>query len=163
MFFVRFFEQKYKLTDPQELLELVKASLKKCADSAMILGKLNQDLFTMRRDSITPELNTVYKHLSFPQGQHPKLLFGENLPRSIKEIRETNKMGQYLSKKNFQNSPSDDSNRSLNANTAGRNSGNKSFLYGGLGQREKFKPNYQQNNQKNSHPYHYKNNRGYRH
>ena len=73
----------------------------------MILGKLNQDLFTMRRDSITPELNIVYKHLSFPQGEHSKLLFGENLPRSIKEITETNKMGQYLSKKNFQNNPSD--------------------------------------------------------
>ena len=55
-----------------------------------------------------------------------------------------------------------DSNRSLNANTAGRNSDNKSFLHGGLGQRENFKSNYQQNNQKSSHPYHYKNNRGYR-
>ena len=46
-----------KLTDTLELLELVKASLKKCADSAMILGKLDQNLLTLRRDSITPELN----------------------------------------------------------------------------------------------------------
>ena len=46
-----------KLTDPLELLELVKASLKKCADSAMILGKRDQNLLTLRRDSITPELN----------------------------------------------------------------------------------------------------------
>ena len=61
-----------KLTDTQELLELVKASLKKCADSAMILGKLNQDLLTLRKDSITPELNIAYKNLSFPQGEHPK-------------------------------------------------------------------------------------------
>ena len=153
-----------KLTDPQELLELVKASLKRCADSAMILGKLNQDLLTLRRDSITPELNIAYKHLSFPQGEHPKLLFGDDLPRSIKEITETNKVGQCLSKKNFQSS-SNGSNISLNSNTAGRNhnGGNKSFFYGGRGQREKFKPNYQQNNRKNSHPYHYKSSRGYRH
>ena len=153
-----------KLTDPQELLELVKASLERCADSAMILGNLNQDLLTLCRESITPELNIACKHLSFPQGEHPKLLFGEDLPRSIKEIAETNKVGQCLSKKNFQ-SRSNGSNIPLNSNTAGRNhnSGNKSFLYGGRGQKEKFKPNYQQNNWKNSHPYHYKSNRGYRH
>ena len=30
-------------------------------------------------------------------------------------------------------------------------------MYGGRGQREKLKPNYQQNNRKNIHPYHYKN------
>ena len=136
MFFVRFFVKRYKFTDPQELLELVKASIKKCADSAMILGNLNQDLLTLRRDSITPELNITYKHLSFLQGEHPKLLFGDDLSRSIKEITETNKVGQCLSKKNFQSSPSG-GNISLNSNTAGRNSGNKSFLYGGPGLKRK--------------------------
>ena len=114
-------------------MELVKASLKKCADSAIILGKLNPDLLTLRRDSIAPELNIACKHLSFPQGGHPKLLFGDNLPKSIKEITETNKVGQCLSKKNFLSCPSG-SNISLNSNTAGLNSGNKSFLYGGWGQ-----------------------------
>ena len=34
-----------KLTDTQELLELVRASLKECADSAIILRKLNQARF----------------------------------------------------------------------------------------------------------------------
>ena len=101
----------------------------------MILGKLNQDLFTLRRDSITPELNITYKHLSFPQGEHPKLLFGDDLPRSIKEITGTNKVGQCLSKKNFQRSSSG-SNISLNTNTAGCNRGNKYFLYEGRDQRE---------------------------
>ena len=71
----------------------------------MILGKLNQDLLTLRRDSITPELNIAYKHLSFPQVEHPKLLFGDDLPRSIKEITETNKVGQCLSKKIFKVAP----------------------------------------------------------
>ena len=136
-----------KLTDTKEPLELAKASLKKCADSAMILGKFNQDLLTLRKDSITPELNIAYKHLFFPQGEHPKLLFRDDLPRSIKKITETNKVGQCLSKKYFCSSSSG-SNISLNSNTAGRNSGNKSFLYGRRGQREKFKPNYQQNNPK---------------
>ena len=97
----------------------------------------------MCRDSITPELNVAYKDLSFPQGEHPKLLFGADLPRSIKEITETNKVGECLSNKNFQSSFSG-SNISLNSNTAGcnHNSGNKPFLYEGRGQREKFKLNY---------------------
>ena len=105
------------------------------------IWKINQDLLTLRKDSITPELNIAYEHLSFPQGEHTKLLFVDDLPRSIKEITETNKVGQCLSKKNFGSSPSG-SNISLNSNAAGRNSGNKSFLYGGRSQREKFKPNY---------------------
>ena len=45
---------------------LVKDSLKKCADFAMILGKLNQDLLTLPRDSMNPELNKACKDLSFP-------------------------------------------------------------------------------------------------
>ena len=117
------------LTDTQELLELLKASLKKCTDFAMTLGKLNQDLLTLRRDSITAELNIAYKHLSFPQGEHPKLLFGDDLSRLIKEITETNKVGQCLSKKNLLSSPNG-SNISLNSNSAGSNSDNKSFFMG---------------------------------
>ena len=69
------------LTDPQELLELVKASLKKCSDSAMILRKLNKDLLALRRDNIIPEPHVAYKHLPFPQSEYPRLLFGDDLPR----------------------------------------------------------------------------------
>ena len=60
-------------------LELVKASLKKCADSAMILGKLNQDLLTLRRDSITPELpsrttsRAIGKTVILPLQKQPRL------------------------------------------------------------------------------------------
>ena len=101
---------------------------------------------------MTPELNIAYKYLFFPKGEHPKLLFGDDLSKSITEITGANKVSQCLSKKNFQSSPSR-SNISLNSNTEGRNSGNRSFLYGGRGQRETFKPNCQQKNRKNSHPY----------
>ena len=72
----------------------------------MILGKLNQDLLTLCKDSVTPELNIAYKDLFFPQDEHPKLLLGDDLPRSIKKITETNKLRQSLSKKNFQSSHS---------------------------------------------------------
>ena len=66
-----------------------------------MLGNLNEDLLILRRESITPELNIAYKHLSFPQGEHPKLLFGDDLPRSIKGITENKKVGQCLSEINF--------------------------------------------------------------
>ena len=57
-----------RLADPEEFLESAKTSLRECADSAMILDQLSQDLLSMRRESVTRELNIAYKHLSFPQG-----------------------------------------------------------------------------------------------
>ena len=69
--------------------------LKSSADSAMILGKLHKDL---RRENITPGLNLAYKHVSFPHGEHPKLSFGDDTARAIKELTETNKTGQCLSR-----------------------------------------------------------------
>ena len=143
-------------------MELVKASLKKCAASALILWKLKQDLLTLRKDSVTQELNIAYKHFSSPQDEHSKPLFGDNFSRSIKEITEANKVDQCLSKKTFHSTLSG-TNTPSNSNTACRNSGNKTFLFGGLDQREKFKPNDQQSNRKSSYPYHCKNNHGYRH
>ena len=89
MFFVRFFVQRYKINWSTGAFGVSESFLKKCADSAMILGKFNQDLLRLRKDSITPELKTAYKHLSFPQGEHSKLLFGDDLLRSITEITET--------------------------------------------------------------------------
>ena len=108
------------------------------------------------------QLNVSYKYLSLLQDEQPKLFFGDKLLRSINKITETIKVNQCLFRKNFQSSPSG-RNIFLNSNNPGRSSGKKSFLYEGMGQRENFKPCYQQNNRKSSHPYHYKNNRGFRH
>ena len=102
-----------RLADSQKLFELVKASLKKCANSAMILVNLIK-ICSRCVETATSELNIAYKHLSFLQGEHPKLFFIDSFPRSIKEITETNGAGQCLSKKNFQSSPSG-SNISLNS------------------------------------------------
>ena len=49
-------------------------------------------MLRLSRDSVTPELNIAHKHLSFPQGEHPKLLLENDLLRAIKEITETNKV-----------------------------------------------------------------------
>ena len=39
-----------------------------------------------------PEVNYSYRQLSFDLGNHPKLLFRDNLPKQIKYISETNKV-----------------------------------------------------------------------
>ena len=91
------------------------------------LRKIKQ-LFTHTKETnITPELSLTYKHLSFPQVEHRKLLFGDDLPKAIKELNETNKIGQCLSKKSyFQSSPIGSSSIFTNSNTAGWNSGKNS-------------------------------------
>ena len=45
-----------------------------------------------------------YKQLSFPQGDHPKFVFGDALPKAIKDISETNKVvrGLILNDQHFQ-------------------------------------------------------------
>ena len=48
-----------------------------------------------------PELNFDLRQLSFDQGDYPELLFGDNLPKQIKDISETNKVGFVISKKSF--------------------------------------------------------------
>ena len=85
----------------EELIEINSKAIKKCADTAMLLGKLNYDLLACRRDLIIPELKSSYRQLTFVQGDHPKLLFGDDLPKAIKDISETKKVGQALKKQNF--------------------------------------------------------------
>ena len=85
----------------EELIEINSKAIKKCADTAMLLGKLNYDLLACRRELIIPELNSSYRQLTFVQGDHPKLLFGDDLPKAIKDFSKTNKVGQALKKQNF--------------------------------------------------------------
>ena len=85
----------------EELIEINSKAIKKCADTAMLLGKLNYDLLACRRELIIPELNSSYRQRTFVQGDHPKLLIGDDLPKAIKDISETNKVGQALKKQNF--------------------------------------------------------------
>ena len=82
----------------EELIEINSKAIKKCVDTAMLLGKLNYDLLACRRELIIPELNSSYRQLTFVQGNHPKLLFGDDLR---KDISESNKIGQALKKQHF--------------------------------------------------------------
>ena len=43
----------------------MKDSILKCADAAVFLRKINQDILNLRREKIAPELNQNYKQLTF--------------------------------------------------------------------------------------------------
>ena len=85
----------------EELIEINSKAIKKCAGTETLLGKSNYDLLACRKELIIPELNSSYRQLKFVQGDHPKLLFGDDIPKTIKDISETNKVGQALKKQNF--------------------------------------------------------------
>ena len=85
--------------DEKVISQTIKDSIRKCADAAVFLGKINQDILNLRREKIAPELNQNYKQLTFKTEDHPKLLFGDDLPKTIKDISETNKVGQSLTQR----------------------------------------------------------------
>ena len=65
----------------------------------MLIGQTNFEISSFRRAKIMPELNYSCRQLSFDQGDHPKLLLGDNLPKQIKDISETNTAGFAISQK----------------------------------------------------------------
>ena len=81
----------------------VKASLKKCTDSAMIMGKLNLNL-TLLTLRITPELNTSYKDLSFPQGESIQNYYLENVPLQNVMVAKTKIQAEQFKQNNCKNS-----------------------------------------------------------
>lgn len=44
-----------------------------------MLEKINYDFLSQMKKSVTLELTLAYKDLPFLQGEHPKLLFGDDL------------------------------------------------------------------------------------
>lgn len=57
----------------------------------MLLGHINSNLSILNREAITPELNCSYHQTTFKLGSHLKYLFGDDLPKAVKKISETNK------------------------------------------------------------------------
>ena len=77
--------------DKTVISQTIKDSIRKCADAAVFLGKINQDILNLRREKIASELNQNYKTKRKTE-DHPKLLFGDDLPKTIKDISATNKV-----------------------------------------------------------------------
>ena len=67
----------------------------------MLIGQTNFEILNIFRAKIMPELNYSYRQLSYDQGDHPILLSGDNLPKQIKDISGTYKLGFANSRKLF--------------------------------------------------------------
>ena len=65
----------------------------------MLQGKANLNLLDLKKDKILPELKYNYRQLSFPPKDYPKLLFGDDLRKALKEIAEISKVGQTLTQR----------------------------------------------------------------
>ena len=85
--------------DEKVISQTIKDSICKCADAAVFLGKINQDILNLRREKIDHELNQNYKQLTFKTEDHPKQLFGDDLCKTINKISETNKVDQSLTQR----------------------------------------------------------------
>ena len=103
----------YQLRSQKDLTKLVAlknykkqllAPIKSCADTAVFLGKANEDILTYQREKIKPELNHNYHHISVEKGEHPKLLFGDDIPKILKDINEASKVGQSLTERPLRSS-----------------------------------------------------------
>ena len=68
-------------------------------DSLALMGHSINEVNIKRRELIKPDLNDPFKQLCGSHSPVTKLLFGDDLPKSVKEISETNKVGVKVSSK----------------------------------------------------------------
>lgn len=80
----------------QKCVKTVKTTL----DAVRLIGQAQQELNGFRRMEIRPDVNPEYKQLcSASHIKTTKLLFGDDLTKSIKDLNETNKMKGKLTQR----------------------------------------------------------------
>ena len=61
-------------------------------DGVLLLANANQELSYRRRELMRPQLNTNYRHLCSPSNPVTAELFGDDLPKAVKDITDTNRL-----------------------------------------------------------------------
>ena len=56
-------------------------------DGVLLLANANQELNYRRRELMRPQLNANYRHLCSPSNPVTSLLFGDDLPKAVENIR----------------------------------------------------------------------------
>ena len=84
-----------KSASESDMSEFLQLSL----DSLALMGHSINEVNIKRRELIKPDLNDQFKQLCGSHTPVTKLLFGDDLPKSVKEISETNKVGVKVSSK----------------------------------------------------------------
>ena len=67
-------------------------------DGVLLLANANQELNYRRRELMRPQLNANYRHLCSPSNPVTSLLFGDDLPKTVKDISDTNRLSSKLTK-----------------------------------------------------------------
>ena len=71
--------------------------LKSATDALAFFGNANSELNQRRRELIKPDLHDEYKHLCSSSLAITDQLFGDDLPKQVKELTEVNRVGKKLS------------------------------------------------------------------
>ena len=115
--------------------EDVSSFLRFALDSLTLMAHSVYEVNLSRRELIRPDLNEQYKQLCSSQTPISKFLFGDDLPKAVKEISETNKVSQRLS---YPKQGTNSKHGSNNFRQQGSSYSNRQhFLYQGQGQRRK--------------------------
>ena len=81
--------------------------IKQLMDGVLLMANANIELNLRRREALKPELHTSYRYLCAPSNPITTELFGDNLPKAVKD---TNRITSKLSretKQSFKRSRSD--------------------------------------------------------
>ena len=65
-------------------------------DGVLLLANANMELNVCRREALRPELNASYRYLCAPSNPISSELFGDDLPKAVKDITDTNRITSKL-------------------------------------------------------------------
>ena len=71
-------------------------------DGVLLMANANIELNLRRREALKPELHTSYRYLCAPSNPITTELFGDDLPKAVKDITDTNRITSKLSKETKQ-------------------------------------------------------------
>ena len=68
----------------------------KLMDAVILLANANTEVNLRRRERLKPELHPSYRYLCNPSNTIPSQLFGDDLPKAVKDIAEANKISSKI-------------------------------------------------------------------
>ena len=78
--------------------EIQKETVCALMDGVLLLANANQELKHQQRELMRPQLNTNYRHLCSLSNPVTAELFGDDLPKAVKDILDTNRLSLKLTK-----------------------------------------------------------------
>ena len=77
----------------------IPALMRSLADTAAMLGHVNIDLSLVRLEVMRPTSNAEYRNLCNPDHPVTSWLFGDDLQKEMKDVKETNKIGNQMTRR----------------------------------------------------------------